>query len=226
MNRDPVHAGALAARPKRGPLRWMLEARVSSTILRPGLPADALDTVCRALVGQGYALVAEVQAAQAASYRQAAGRERQIRLEPARRPARADQVHSITIRHGADDTLRVTVGFGPRTVQAVGTVIAGATLAVVASLWAGGFPEIAALLYYPLAIGLMCMIMPSNTNGDAARAIAARVSDALDAENARAAESVRRRVEAPGGPRVAVEPGADAGDDGSAGATGTRQRAQ
>jgi hypothetical protein len=160
-----------------------------------------MDAITRALVGSGFALVSTQAAAQAASYREVAAQDREARFEPMVRPRHAALVHSVTVRLRPDATVRVTVGFGAtKTPQVVGSLIA----ALVAwGLYAmrDNVTMAGALLYYPLAVAIVCLVMPGRTNADATKAIVATIEGALEAEKARAVDSVRRRVEAPAEPR-------------------------
>ncbi len=202
-------------------LSWLLASRSSTLIARHGVPTYAMDAITRALAGSGFALVSTQAAAQAASYREVAAQDREGRFEPVVRPRHAALVHSVTVRLRPDATVRVTVGFGAtKTPQVVGSLIA----ALVAwGLYAmrHDVAMAGALLYYPLAIAIVCLVMPGRTNADATKVIVAAVEHALEAEKARAVDSVRRRVEAPGGARVeaaeaapeetAAAPGAERG---------------
>jgi hypothetical protein len=183
-------------------LSWLLASRSSTLIARHGVPTYAMDAVTRAMAASGFALVSAPAAPQATSYREVAAHDREARFEPVVRPKHAALVHSVTVRLRPDDTVRVTVGFGAtRTPQVVGGLIAGL---VAWGLFAlrGDLTMAGALLYYPLAIAIVCLVMPGRTNADATKAIVATIESALEAEKARAVDSVRRRVEAPAGPRV------------------------
>jgi hypothetical protein len=183
-------------------LSWLLASRSSTIIARHGVPTYAMDAITRGLAASGFALVSTQAAAQAASYREVAAQDREARFEPVVRPRHAALVHSVTVRLRPDATVRVTVGFGAtKTPQVLGGLIAGL---VAWGLFAlrGDITMAGALLYYPLAIAIVCLVMPGKTNADATKAIVATIEQALEAEKARAVDSVRRRVEAPTGPRV------------------------
>jgi hypothetical protein len=181
---------------------WLLASRSSTILARHGVPTYAMDAVTRALAAEGYALASGPAAAQAASYRDVAAPDREARFEPVEPPRHAHLVHSITARVQPDSTLRVTVGFGAtRTPQVIGGGIAGL---VALGLYAMRHDVAIAglMLYYPLAIAIVCLVMPGRTNADATRAIVATIERALETEKARAVDSVRKRVEAPAGPML------------------------
>jgi len=188
-----------------GALSWLLASRSSTAVAREGVPAYAMDAVARALAAQGYALVSTPPTPQAASYRDVATQQLEARFEPVVRPKHAQEVHSIAVRQRDDRTLRVTVGFGAtRTAQVVGAALA-VLVAVALHAMRREYALAGLLLYHPLAVAIVCLLMPGRTNAEATRAVVATVERALQDERARAVDSVRRRVEAPTGPRGQAE---------------------
>ena len=205
-------------------LGWLLASRSSTLVVRQGVPIDALDTVARTLTTMGYRMASDVAAPQTADYRLAATADRTVRFEPVVRPKRAEDVHSVVVRQRDDHALRVTVGFGPtRIPQIVGGLLALGVGAIVVARGGGAIETLIGLLYYPLGIALVLLFMPGKINRDAVRSVVSVVERAIDAERSRAADSVRRRVEATpepirvAGEALAADPADDSAGEGAAG---------
>ena len=142
-------------------------------------------------------LVSDVAAPQATDYRVAATSDRLVRFEAVKKPRNAEEVHWVVVRQRDDRALRITVGFG----RARGPQVAGAImlLLIAAGAFIGrdNFVGVMMMLYYPLAMALALLVMPGKVNSDAVKGIVNNIELALEGERSRAADSVRRRVEAP-----------------------------
>jgi hypothetical protein len=176
---------------------WLLSSRSSTLAVAAGVPRDALDTVARAMSKAGLRLVSDVAAPQATDYRVAAMSDRLVRFEAVKKPRNAEEVHWVVVRQKDDRALGITVGFGrARGPQVVGGVM---LLLIAAGAFVGrdNFVGVMMMLYYPLAMALALLVMPGKVNSDAVKGIVKNIELALEGERARAADSVRRRVEAP-----------------------------